>query len=162
MHSGRVLEEVKTPIRSVRPGRVLMWAGLTLLAFAYLVGIFGPLPDLSTSEAKPPTKPAPAAPIPDGEQPAAPGDNPPPAVAEAKRKTVAEVLSMPPGKFPDYLKLTDYAQEAYDYVYKLPNLNFYIMAVLLVITLLSVFLNRPTILRSRRKGKAMMLPSLPV
>src|SRR5579871_755813 len=70
MHSGRVLDEIRTPSRSVRPGRVLMWAALAFLAFAYLVGIFGPLPDLSTSEAKPPAKPA-APPPADGEKPAA-------------------------------------------------------------------------------------------
>jgi hypothetical protein len=177
LHSGRVLEEVKTPIRSVRPGRVVMWAGLTLLAFAYLAGIFGPLPDLSTIAAKPPAKPA----APDGDKPAAavgmPGDNVAPAAA-AKAKTSVEDVLIENDKLPDYLKkeelpedlrdylsigaLAEHAQQAYNYVYKLPNLNFHIFAALLAITLLSLFVNRPAILRSSRKGKAMMLPSLPV
>lgn len=180
LHSGRVLEEVKTPIRSVRPGRAVMWTGLTLLAFAYLAGIFGPLPDLSSSDAK--AQPAkPAAPMPDGEKPAAtvgmPAENPAPIPGVRAKPTVANVLSWNE-KLPEYLeldnlgedmgdyiskgRLEEYAQQSYDAVYKLPNLNFYIFVGLLVITLLSVFLNRPAILRSSRKGKAMMLPSLPV
>jgi hypothetical protein len=177
LHSGRVLDEVKTPIRSIRPMRVVMWAGLTLLAFAYLVGIFGPLPDLSTSEAKPAKSAAPAA---DGDKPAAalamPADNPAP-TGEVKPKTSVEDVLIGNEKLPKYLQkeevaedlreyisagaLAEHAQQAYNYVYKLPNLNFYIFVALLLITLLSVFVNRPAILRSSRKGKAMMLPSLP-
>jgi hypothetical protein len=179
LHSGRVLDEVKTPIRSIRPGRVLMWAGLTLLAFAYLAGIFGPLPDLSSKDAKAQAA-KPAVPMPDGDKPVAavgmPGENPATTPDLKGKTTVANVLSWNE-KLPDYLeldnlgedmgeyiskgRLEEYAQQSYDAVYKLPNLNFYIFVGLLVITLLSVFLNRPAILRSSRKGKAMMLPSLP-
>jgi hypothetical protein len=182
VHQGRVLEEVKTPMRGVRPGRVLMWAGLTLLAVAYLFGVLGPLPDLSSAPpAKPAEKPAPAPPA--GENMA--GANPmpdekpelPPAATRKAKPTVASVLSQPPSKFPDYLqedelpegvreyvarnKLTDYAQDTYDYLYHFPNMNFYIVVALLVVTLVSLFANRPALLGSTRKGKPMMLPTLP-
>ncbi|OAI48368.1 hypothetical protein AYO44_07275 [Planctomycetaceae bacterium SCGC AG-212-F19] len=182
VHLGRVLEEVKTPMRGVRPGRVLMWAALTLLAVAYLFGILGPLPDLSTAApAKPSDKTAAGPPA--GENMAV--DNPmgdaklevPPSSTRKAKPTVASVLSQSPSKFPDYLqedelpegvreyvarnKLTDYAQESYDYLYQMPNLNFYIVVALLVVTLLSLFANRPALLGSRRKGKPMMLPTLP-
>jgi hypothetical protein len=81
------------------------------------------------------------------------------------------------GKLPDYLKaeelpegvrdyvardkLTDYAQDSYNYLYTFPNLNFNIVVILALVTLVSLFLNRPALLGSRRKGKPMMLPTLP-
>jgi len=58
-------------------------------------------------------------------------------------------------------KLTDYAQDSYNYLYTFPNLNFNIVVVLALVTLVSLFLNRPALLGSRRKGKPMMLPTLP-
>ena len=168
LHQGRVLDEIRTPMRATCPGRILLWASLTLLSLAYLVGILGPLPDLSTG---------PAAPTRDAAAPMT-GDKPETTPAETKqRASVAAVLSQPPGKLPDYLKdeelperlrdylsrakLNGYAQDAYDAIYQLPNLNFYITAVFLVLTLLSLLWNRPALWRSRRKGKVMMLPSLP-
>jgi hypothetical protein len=172
VHQGRILEEIKTPMRGIRPGRILVWAGLTLLALAYLVGILGPLPDLTnTKPADKPPVPAPAENLAAEPMPAEKAPTPPPA---AKKLTVEAALQ---GKLPDYLKedelpegvrehlnrtkLTDYAQEGYNRVYTLPHLNFHIMLALLALTLVSVFFNRPALLRSRRKGKAMMLPSLP-
>ncbi len=176
LHNGRVMDEVKTPMRGVRPGRVVLWAALTLLALAYLIGILGPLPDLSSGgKSAPAVAPSAPAVVPPAEE--NPGEKPA-APAEGKRKqTVAAVLSQPPGKLPDYLqedelpegladyvsrsKLTDFAQDGYDSVYKLPNLNFHILIALLAVTLVSLFLNRPGLLKSTRKGKPMMLPSLP-
>lgn len=142
LHSGRVLDEVWTPIRGIRPGRFLLWGALALVALLYLINILGPLPNLSTG-----------------------------ASADPAGKTVDSAVL---DKLPDYLNkeelpeevqdhvsrgaLAVFAQDAYNWVYNLPNLNFYLFAGFLVLALLSLFWNRPVLWKSRRKGKAMLLP----
>lgn len=143
VHQGRVLEEIWTPMRGTSQRPTWIFALLSLFSLAYLVSIFGPLPNLSTGE-----------------------------TADDSGKTVSGMLM---DKLPTYLNkeelpefLADYltrealaatAQDAYNYVYATPNLNFYLMTGFLVLTIVSLLWNRPA--RKRRKGKPMMLPSLP-
>jgi hypothetical protein len=145
VHQGRILEEIRTPMRGIRPGRFILWGCLTFVALLFLLDVLWPLPNLHSN----------------------PDINP-------GGKTVIVTLG---DRLPDYLTkenlpegLSDYltreaigaaGQDAYNYLYAIPNLTAYITAGLLLLTLLSLFWNRPALWRSRRKGKPMMLPSLP-
>jgi hypothetical protein len=150
MHQGRVLEEVWTPMRGIRPGRILLWTGLMLLSIAYLFGILGPLPNLSTGETADP--------------------NVDRKVDGAVRRGLPDYLEKAqveqncPEALHPYLSkeaISAACQDAYNYLYAVPNLNFYLTSALLLVLLVSVFFNRPSLWRSTRKGKPLLLPSLP-
>jgi hypothetical protein len=142
LHQGRVLEEIWTPMRGTSQRLTWLFALLALVSLGYLINIFGPLPNLSSG-----------------------------ASADENGTNVGRVLV---DKLPDYLNkeelpeflafltrdaLAVYAQDRYNDLYALPNLNFYLVAGFLLLTIVSFLWNRPA--RRRRKGKPMMLPSLP-
>lgn len=138
VHKGKVLDEIRTPMRGTSQRRTLVLALLTLLAFAYLVRLIGPLPNYSTGR-------------------------------WAENLLTFENIVMDFPSYNDYLpagspfvqaNVAQQAQAAYNFIYDMPNLNFYVTIVLLVLTLLSALWNRPSWLRKRRSGKAIVLPAL--
>jgi hypothetical protein len=142
LHQGRVLEEIWTPMRGTSQRPTWLFALLALVSLGYLINVFGPLPNLSSG----PT-------------------------ADENGTNVGRVLV---DKLPAYLNkeelpeflgfltseaLAAYAQDRYNDLYTLPNLNFYVFTGFVLLTIVSFLWNRPA--RRRRKGKPMMLPSLP-
>lgn len=140
VHRGKLLDEIRTPMRGTSQRRTLVLALLTLLALAYLVRLIGPLPNYSTGR-----------------------------WAEYLPTTLEGIVE---SGLPDYNgyvgadsplareNVALQAQAAYNTIYDTPNLAFYLTALLLVLTLLSALWNRPSLLRKRRSGKAIVLPAL--
>src|SRR5262249_39850030 len=129
LHQGRVLEEIRTPIRGTSLRTTVLFGFLTLLALAYLFSILGPLPDLSRESAADRTAKPPAAPPMEGVAATAPTSK------EHKPKISLENTLLEEGKLPDYLKkeelpedmrsylsqeaLAEQAQDAYNFLYKI-------------------------------------------
>jgi hypothetical protein len=149
LHQGRVLEEIRTSMRGTSQRKTLLFAFLAILSLAYMVEILGPLPDLSTRGTG------------DGGSAAAGVVN---IMLDKKLPDYLKKEELPEGFVADYLSreaIASGAQEAYDYVYKIDNLNAYITGSFLLLTLVFLIRNRPVLWRKTRKGKPMMLPSLP-
>ncbi|MBL8795149.1 MAG: hypothetical protein JNM56_14665, partial [Planctomycetia bacterium] len=135
LHQGRVVEEIKTPMTGTSKRTTWLLFGFTLLALAFLVGLLPALPDLTNGK-----------------------------IVESlavQEKVPSYDEHLPPeqvetfGRMAVALKI----QEGYDALAETPNLNFWIFAGLLLLTLLSWFCNRGAWLRKTRKGKPQMLPS---
>jgi hypothetical protein len=168
LHQGRILEEIRTPMRGTSQRKTLLFALLTLLSLAYLLNIVGPLPDLSRVSVADTSK---AANNPPAETT---GSEPASAAKTTKVKRSVEGILLDEEKLPDYLKrdevaedlrpylsqeaIAEHAQDVYNSVYTIPNLNFYLTLAFLLLTLYYLLHNRPVLWRSRRKGKPMLLP----
>jgi hypothetical protein len=138
LHQGRVLEEIKTPMTGTSKRTTWLLFLATLVSLAFLVGLLPALPDLSNGKIV---------------------DN----LAEVQQKVPDYDEHLPPEQIETFgrLAIALKVQEGYDYLLETPHLNFWIFAGLLLLTLLSWFCNRGVLFRKTRKGKPMMLPSLP-
>jgi len=141
VYKGKPLDEVRTPMRGTCQRRALGLGLLTLLACAYLLGAIGPLPNLSSGKL------------------AEPGATP---LASSLVHSLPDYTAQLPEGLQGNLgreAVADQLQETYNAVYALPNLAFWVMISLLVLTLLVALLNRPALLSKSRKGKPIMVPT---
>lgn len=137
LHQGRLLEEIKTPMTGTSKRATGLLFLATLAALAFLVGLLPALPDLSNGKIV--ESLAVQQKLPDYDE-----HLPPEQIESFGRMGIALQL-----------------QQGYDALMETPNLNFWIFAGLLLLTLVSWFLNRGVLFRKTRKGKPLMLPSLP-
>lgn len=135
LHQGRLLEEIKTPMTGTSKRTAWLLFLATLLAFSFLVGLLPALPDLSTHKVRD-------------------------AVVE-KWPDYDEHVPEGLHEYLDRMMIADHLQKGYDELAGVPHLSFYTTAGLLILTLFSWFFNRGVLLRKTRKGKPLMLPSLP-